>query len=49
MQLSTPEKNKPREPKSILLIGPPGSGKTTLALQFPKVCVMDCDRNLDGS
>ncbi len=39
---------KQPEPKSILLIGPPGGGKTTLALQFPQACLFDCDRNLDG-
>jgi len=29
-------------------MGPPGSRKTTLCLQFPKVYVEDCDRNLSG-
>ncbi len=48
MQQSTPTAPKPKEPLSILLIGPPGSGKTTLAMQFPAVCFIDCDRNLDG-
>lgn len=48
MQFSTPEVKKPVEPKSILLLGPPGGGKTTLAMQFPGVCFLDCDRNLDG-
>lgn len=33
---------------SILLVGPPKSGKTTFALQFPKVYLADCDNNLDG-
>lgn len=36
-------------PKSLILAGEPGSGKTTLALQFPKLAVLDCDINLDGS
>jgi len=29
-------------------MGPPGSRKTTLGLQFPDVHVLDCDNNLDG-
>lgn len=48
MNFSTPSAPKPIEPKSILLIGPPGGGKTTLAMQFPAVAFMDCERNLDG-
>lgn len=49
MKQSTATSPKPIEAKSILLQGPPGGGKTTLALQFPGVCVLDCDRNLDGA
>lgn len=48
MRTSTPLNPKPPSAKSILLIGPPGSGKTTLGLQFPNVYVIDCDLNLDG-
>lgn len=33
---------------SALLIGPPGGGKTTFALQWPGVWVADCDQNLAG-
>lgn len=39
---------KTANPKAILLIGPPGGGKTTLSLQFPNAGVVDIDRNLDG-
>lgn len=38
-----------KTPKSLILAGEPGSGKTTLALQFPDLYVLDCDINLDGS
>lgn len=48
MNTSTPTQPKPPSPRKILLIGPPGSRKTTLGLQFPNVYVEDCDRNLDG-
>jgi hypothetical protein len=48
MQISNATTPKPTEPKSILLIGPPGSGKTALSMQFPRPAFMDCDRNLDG-
>ena len=48
MKTSSPEQPKPPDPLSILLIGPPGGGKTTLALQFPSVCVIDIDSFLDG-
>lgn len=48
MKTSTPSSPKPPDPLSILLIGPPGGGKTTLSLQFPSVCVLDLDSFLDG-
>lgn len=48
MLFSTPSTPKPKEAKSILLIGPPGGGKTALLMQFPQVAFLDCDRNLDG-
>ncbi len=35
-------------PNSILILGRPGSGKTTLALQFPRPFVLDCDQNMKG-
>ncbi len=33
----------------VLLQGPPGSGKTTTASQFPKAYIADCDANLAGA
>ncbi len=48
MNISSPTTPKPREPLSILLLGPPGSRKTTLTMQFPKPYFIDCDGNLDG-
>lgn len=49
MKTSTPDHPKQKEPRSILLIGPPGGFKTTLMLQFPNLAVADCDMNLDGA
>lgn len=49
MNLSTPSTPKAAEPRAILLLGGPGGGKTTLSMQFPFPCFLDCDRNLDGS
>jgi hypothetical protein len=48
MKTSSPENPKPPSPLKILLMGPPGSRKTTFVLQFPDVHVLDCDHNLDG-
>lgn len=46
MQLSP---DKPQtDPMSILLMGPPGSFKTTFMLQFPDLYVVDNDKNLSG-
>lgn len=49
MKISSPDSPKRKEPRSILLIGPPGGFKTTLMLQFPQLAVADCDMNLDGA
>lgn len=46
MQTSTPQNNGPKGLPSILLRGAPGAHKTTLALQFPGVCILDCDENM---
>ena len=35
-------------PQSILLIGEPGTGKTTLSLQFPRPFILNVDDNLNG-
>lgn len=48
MKTSSPTSPKTPEPKSILLIGAPGTRKTTLALRFPKPYILNCDQNLDG-
>lgn len=42
---ATPLRN---QPLSLLLIGPPGGGKTTLMLQFPLPGVIDVDMNMQG-
>lgn len=36
------------QPTSIIALGAPGTGKTTLVLQFPKPFVLDCDKNQAG-
>lgn len=38
----------PALPKTLLFIGAPGTGKTTFALQLPKVFLLDCDQNMGG-
>src|SRR5437667_7387442 len=48
MKTSSPQTPKSPSPLKILIMGPPGSRKTTLGLQFPDVHVLDCDNNLDG-
>jgi len=36
------------QPQSILLLGQPGTGKSTLLCQFEDLFVLDCDNNLAG-
>lgn len=48
MKTSTAKAPKPIEPLAICLMGDAGTGKTSLALQFPKPGVLDLDSNLDG-
>jgi hypothetical protein len=48
MKVSTPSAPRPRTPPSFLFRGPPGGGKSTLAMQFPGVWFADCDLNLKG-
>lgn len=37
-----------KQPDSVLILSEPGGGKSTLALNFPKPFVLNCDRNLAG-
>lgn len=48
MNTSSPTTPGLQCPYSILLRGSPGAHKTTLALQFPNVGILDCDENLRG-
>lgn len=47
MRTSSPTEPS-RTPLKILVLGPPGSRKTSLFLQCPNLIVLDCDRNLVG-
>jgi len=40
---------KPNQSFSLLIQGPPGCGKTTLALKFPRPYVCDLDNNMSGT
>jgi hypothetical protein len=48
MKIATPESPKPVDHRTILLLGPPGSRKTTLCLQIPQIAIFDVDGNMDG-
>lgn len=48
MKQFNPTNPKPIAPFKVLIMGDPGTRKTTLGLQFPNLHVFDCDHNLDG-
>lgn len=48
MQKATAESPQERQPMALLIQGPPGGGKTTLALQFPRPYILDIDLNMQG-
>ena len=48
MKTSTTKTPKTPDPLAIALMGDAGTGKTSLALRFPKPGVLDLDGNLDG-
>jgi len=39
----------PSIPMSLIILGAPGTGKTTLATQFPKAYFLNADNNIEGS
>ena len=49
MNTSSKDTPKKKDPQTILLIGPPGGGKTSLLLRFKKLAVIDADVRLDGA
>ena len=42
LRAKPPEESESR--LKMLLFGPPGSGKTTAAIQMPRPCIIDCER-----
>lgn len=46
--MKSSEEYHPNLSFGLLLMGPAKIGKTTFALQFPKVFIADCDNNLSG-
>jgi hypothetical protein len=46
--MKTAQTEPPKTPSGLLLHAPPGSGKTTILLQFPGIWIADCDQNLKG-
>ncbi len=46
--MKTSTKSTTKQTLFLLLVGSPGTGKTTLALQFPKPYIFDADGNLEG-
>lgn len=46
--MKTSDNSLLQQAQAILLMGPPGSGKTTFALKWPGLYVVDADQNLAG-
>ena len=46
IDLSTLKKTKADKPPRVLIYGPPGFGKTSLAAEFPNPVIMDIERGV---